>query len=457
MTYSADALEALASTVSGPVLARGAAEFAAEVAAQNTTVQHDPEVVVGAAAEADVVAAIRFAVANSLPVRVLATGHGSSSPVTDGVLITTSRLTELSIDPDSRIATIGAGHHWSEVVSAAAEHGLAPITGASGHVGVIGYLLGGGLGPLARTFGFSSDWVRGFRVVLADGRVVSANSVEHPELFWGLRGGKGGFGVVTSVQVELVPLTSFYGGSVFFDAEHIDSVFPVWVEWTKTVPELATSSAAILRLPPLEVIPEPLRGKTVLSIRFAFVGNPDEGARVFQPIRDAAPILVDVLAEMPAAQVSLIHNDPVEPGPAWDRGTMLTQIDAEFASTLLASVGGSAQVPFVLVELRHLGGATRRDVPGGSAVGGRSADYGIIFIGVPDPSLFGTVLPGVADGILASLAPWASPEINVNYAGGFAVPGSYQASWPAETFARLAEVRAQYDPNGVFPYGPAEG
>ncbi|QNE21108.1 FAD-binding oxidoreductase [Kribbella qitaiheensis] len=443
-------IDELRSSIAGPVLTRGDEGFTAEVAAHNTIAVHSPEVAVGATSEADVAAAVRVASKYAVPVRVLATGHGSVAGVTDGILITTSRLKDLSID--GRIARIGAGLDWAEVITAAAEHGLAPITGASDTVGTVGYTLGGGLGPLARTFGYSSDWARGFRVVTADGNVVSANAKENPDLFWALRGGKGGFGVVTSMDFELVPLTTLYGGAMFFDAEHIAAVLGAWADWTKTAPESASSSVAILRLPPLEVIPEPLRGKTLLNLRYAFVGDPAEGDRLLRPIRDLAPTLIDAVGEMPAANIAQIHNDPRDPGPGWVRGLLLDGIDDGFVSALLQAVGPEQQIPIVAVELRHLGGATRRDVPEGSAVGGREADFSLSFVGVPDPNLFADVLPPIVDGILAQLAPWTSAQNNINFAGGLELEGSYEASWSPATFARLAEVRTTFDPTSLFVY-----
>ncbi len=193
----------------------------------------------------------------------------------------------------------------------------------------------------------------------------------------------------------------------------------------------------------------------MLSVRFAYVGDPAEGKRLFEPIRDAGPTIIDAVAEMPAAEIATIHNDPTDPGPGWDRGMLLNEIDADFVSAFLGAAGPEQQVPFVAIEIRHLGGATHRDVPDGSAVGGRGGAYTLFMAGVPDPSLFTRVLPPAADALLAPLQPWISAENTINYAGGLIVPGSYEASWPAETFARLAEVRATYDPDTLFPYGPA--
>ncbi|MFG1817553.1 FAD-binding oxidoreductase [Kribbella sp. NPDC049174] len=445
-------MDQLRGAVAGPVFGPEDEGFAGEVAGFNLSAQHRPEVAVGITSEADAVAVVRAAASSGAPVRVLATGHGSPTPITDGVLVNTSRLSTVTID--GRIAHIEAGCRWAEVVAAAAEHGLAPITGASDAVGCIGYTLGGGLGPLTRTYGVSSDFARGFRVVTGAGEVVTANAEENSDLFWALRGGKGGLGLVVSMDFELVELSTLYGGSLFFAADDISTVFSTWVEWTKTAPETVNSSVAILRLPPIEAIPEPLRGKTSLTVRYAFAGDPAEGERLLQPIRDAGTAFIDGVGEMPASNIALIHNDPKDPVTAWDRGMLLTDLDADFAAAFLDVAGPDQQLPLVAIEIRLLGGAMHRDVPEGSAVGGRGGAYSLVMIGVPDPSLFEKVLPATADGVTAPLAGWISPEHTVNFAGGFSVPGSYEACWPADTFARLAEVRAAYDPDRVFPFGP---
>ncbi len=457
-TQFSEGLDRLRASVAGGVFLPDDDAFASNVAAFNVLIRHRPEVLVAATSESDVIAAVLFASENSLAVRIFSTGHGSYADVTDGVLITTSGLKGLSIDPEARVASIGAGHRWSDVIPAAAEFGLAPVAGSSANVSAVGYTLGGGIGPLSRTFGFTTDWVRSFRIVTADGQAITASETEHPDLFWALRGGKGGFGVVTSMTIELVSLETLYAGSLFFTTEHIASAFAAWAEWTKTVPESVTSSVVIFRFPPLDVIPEPLRGKTVLSVRYAFIGDPAEGARLLQPIRDVAPALIDGVAEMPASDIPLIHSDPTTPIPLWDGNVFqgLTDVGGDFTEAFLSVAGPEADIPLAAAEIRHVGGASRRDVPGGSAVGGRDADYTLLIAGVPDPSLFETVLPQMTASMTERLAPWLTGTTQVNFLPKASViAGGYAAAWPADVFARLAEVRERYDPAGRFPFGAA--
>lgn len=425
--------------------------YDAALAGFNTAFPQQPDYVVVANSESDVVEAVAFARDHNLPVFVLATGHGTHSSLTAGLVINVSGLSDVTIDAATRTATIGGGTRWAAVVAAASQHGLAPITGSSTNVGVVGYLTGGGLGPLARSHGFSSDWVRGFRVVTADGEVRVANASENSDLFWALRGGKGGFGVITEVTIELAPISSLYAGAVIFEEANIEQAFRAWVDYTATAPDSVTTSALVVNFPPFDFIPEPFRGRRLLMVRFAYVGDTATGEQLAAPIRAFAPVYMDGVREMPSTDVAQIHNDPSDPGPGWGLGGLLNDLDQDFATALLGVVGPGTQAPFIACEVRHIGAATTVDVPGGSAVGGRASGYTFHLIGAPDPSLFETVLPGAGAGFLAAIGRWVSPESNINFADS-SNPAEFRASWPAATFDRLAKIRAAVDPDDRFPY-----
>ena len=444
----------LAGLISGPVLTPEDPEFGPEISGFNLAVVHRPDVVVGITGVDDAVAAVTFARDNGMHVGMFATGHGSHVPVESGMLVTTGRIDHLSIDPASRIATIGAGVQWDVVVAAAAELGLAPVAGSSSNVGAVGYLLGGGLGPMSRSFGFSSDYIREFTLVTADGEVRTVSADENPDLFWALRGGKGGFGIVTEVRIELLELTQLYAGSLIFAEEHVETAMRGWVDYTRTEPDDVTTSAAVFHFPPAPQVPAPFRGRTLLMVRFAFPGDVAVGESLAAPLRALAPVEMDGIRDLAPAEVATIHNDPTEPGPAWSRGMLLGAIDQEFVTALLGFVGPGTQPPIMVTEIRQLGAATRTDVAGGSAVGGRASDFALALIGAPNPALFAEVLPAATDEVIAGIAPWISPETNINYAG-HPDEAEFQKSWPAATFARLAAIRADVDPQGVFAYGPA--
>lgn len=443
----------LRTRVTGPVLTSDDPGFADEVTGWLLNHEQTPDVVVGAASNADVVEAVKFAVAEGLAVRVQGTGHGAEVPIRDGVLVTTKRLGSLSIDEDTRLATIGAGLEWARVVAAAAPLGLAAITGSSSTVGVVGFLLGGGLGPLARSHGYGSDWVRGFELVTGDGELVQADAEHNSDLFWALRGGKGGLGVVTSVTVELAQLTTIYGGSLTFDAPDIDTALRAWVRFTATADAKVSTSVAIQRIPDLPFIPEIIRGRTLLAVRFAYPGDAATGERLAAPLRAAAPVYLDSLGELAVAQMDAVHADPKEPSAGWISGRLLKDIDEGLADVLLDFAGADKQVPFVSVEVRDLGSATQTDVAGGSAVSGRSGKGTLTVVGAPNPELFVDVVPRAASAFFGAVAPWISAENTINFAPPPQTHAEFEAIWPAETFERLTAIRQKYDPKGTFVYG----
>jgi FAD/FMN-containing dehydrogenase len=450
-TFTPASVDDLRRSLNCTVLVRGDDGIAQEVGAFNTLIHHDPDAVVAASSEADIAAAVRFAAEHGLPVHIRATGHGAEAPITSGLVISTQRLNSVTIDADAQTATIGAGARWRSVIDAAAPFGLAPVTGSSVNVGVVGYTVGGGLGPLVRSHGFTSDWVRGFRVVTAAGEIVTADANSNPDLFWALRGGKGGLGVVTQLTIELATVPALYAGGLFFDAPHIETALRAWVDWLPSAPENVSTSVALLSMPELEFIPAPLRGRKLLNLRFALPGDAAEGERLAAPLRAVAPVYIDGVGPMALTDVATIHNDPEAGGPSWTHGAGLNDINQDLITALLGVAGPESESPFVAVELRHLGAAAAHDVPAGSAVGGRDAAAMLTLIAA-GPSA--AAAPAEADAVTQAVAPWLSATTTVNFAGDITREGSIERSWPADIAARLAAIRAEYDPTHVFAFGP---
>jgi FAD/FMN-containing dehydrogenase len=440
----------LRSRIAGPVFEREDQGLAAEVACFNTVFSHTPDIVVGATCEADVTEAVRYAAREGLKVFVQTTGHGASAPLTCGLLITLWRLNGVRVDRRSRLATIEGGASWEPVIAAASEHGLVPVTGSSTSVGAVGYTLGGGFGPLCRTCGCTSDWVRAFRVVVAAGEVITASASENSELFWALRGGKAGLGIVTSMDVELLPEPTLYGGGLFFSAANCERVLAAWVEWTRSVPESVTSSVALIRMPDSDRVPFVLRGQYVLHLRYVCVGSASEGERLLAPLREQVPVLVDGVDVLPAVDIATVHQDPQESGPNWHKGMLLDRVDQAFVTALLATVGPETMSPFRGVEIRRLGGAVSRDVPEGSAVSGRSAGYTLALIGIPEPEGPHVDFDAYAQMVTDAIGPWVSSQANINFTGFITTIQDFELVWPHVTGERLTRIRQRYDPQELF-------
>ena len=445
-------LSELRGRVSGPVLTPQDEGFAEEIACFNLAIRHSPDLVVGAESAGDISEAVRFAADNGLKISVQATGH-TESTITSGLLLITKRMDAIEIDPEEKTVTVGAGVQWQPVIAAAAELGLAPIAGSSPMVGVVGYLTGGGLGPLVRSHGFSSDYLIEATVVTGSGETVTASADENQELLWALRGGKYGLGIVASATVRLVELDTIYAGSLFFSEEDIETALRGWIDWTADADERVSTSAAVMQFPPFEAVPEPLRGRRLLSLRFAFPGDVGDGEALAEPLRALAPVHLDALGEIPAAAIATVHNDPTDPSPSWVSGAMLDSADQEFASVLLSHVGAGTVNPFVSCEMRHLGAAAASDVDGGSAVGGRQAAFTLSVVGL-DPGQFESGLPAEFGSLVEEAGSWISPGTNINFMGAPESEERLASAWPAPIRTRLEEIRRKYDPEGVFASPP---
>jgi len=433
--------------IRGDVYLRGDPRARSEVAGFNTRVIHDPELVVCPVSTDDVVETVRFARERRLRIHVLSTGHGAVVPIRSGLVVSMRRLTALEVDPTRRRARMGGGTRWGAVMTEAGKSGLAPVAGASGTVGTVGFLLGGGLGPLARSHGFGSDfWIRA-TVVDGSGERIVASKERAPELLWALRGGGEVPGIVTELEVGLAQLPTLFGGSLVFAESEMSGAFRGWLEWTRTAHPRLTTSAAIARFP-ADAGPPPFRGKRILHLRFAYPGPADEGQRLAAPLRRLGTPVMDDIREMPATDIGRIHGDPTEPTPTWFTGTMLARVDDALATRVLAEVGPGSAGPFSMGEIRHLGEQTLRDVPEGSAVGGRSGLYTLSLLAMrPEPVL--AELPVAARRFHAALGPWLAPEANTNFVGESLAPEVVPRRWSPEIAERLAEVRRRHD-GGLF-------
>ena len=453
MTSSGATLDRLRGAVAGPVLAAGDPALPAEAAAFNLAVTHHPAVLVGATSAQDVAAAVGWAASRDLPVAVQATGHGPMAAADGAVLVTTGRLREVSVDPVRRLARAAAGVRWSEVIAATSPHGLAPLSGSSSHVGVMGYTLGGGLGHLSREYGFAADVVTRATMVTADGRVRQVDADSDPDLFWAIRGGKANFGVVTELEFALVPVASIVGGSVFYAAESAADVLHRYRTWTPTLPERTTTSIALMRMPDLPDLPEPLRGRFVVHLCFAHNGAGEEGEALLAPMLSAGRVVLSAVGPMPYSAADSIHQDPTEPSPSWGDSVLLRSLDAETVDALLAVAGPAVDSPLVMVELRHLGGALARQPVVPAAVAGREAAYLAFVVGLLTPAL-ATEVPAAGRSVLAALAPWSAGTSNLNFLGP-ATPERLAAAWTADDHRRLLAVKDAVDPSNVFRVGHA--
>jgi FAD/FMN-containing dehydrogenase len=445
----AAAVRGLAATLRGSVALPGEPGYAME--AFSTAVPLVAAAVVEPASVPDVLAAVRLAAAWGCPVAVQATGHGTAVPAHDALMISTRRLGGVRIDPVARTARIGAGVRTGELIQEAAAFGLAPLNGAAPLVGTVGYTLGGGIGPLGRAYGFAADHVRELDIITADGQLRTASPTRHADLFWAVRGGKGNFGVITSMQLDLFPVARLYGGGLLFPGSAAAQVLHTYREWTATLPDQLSSSVALLRPPSAAALPEPVRGQLTVHVRIAYAGPATEGADLVRPLRAAGPVLVDTVTEMPYAGVSSIHHEPTEPGPHHNRSALLDRLEPATIATLLAVAGPDSGCPLPLVELRHLGGAFARTPRHPNAVGHRGAAFSLLTAATAEPGELDLVQSTQRE-LIQAMTPWrrgAGPCLSF-MGSDEAGPRDVRSSYEDDAFRRLREVKAAYDPDNLF-------
>ena len=338
--------------------------------AWNLTADLRPAVVVLASSVTDVVDAVEYAAERGLRIVVQGTGHGA--PVhgsLDGTLLLNMReMRGVEIDAENRRARVEAGVLWEEVVGPAGEHGLAALHGSSPNVGVVGYSLGGGIGWMARMHGLSAESVLAVEIVTADGAVVRADRTQNTDLFWALRGGGGGLGVVVAMEIALYPVEELVAGMMIWPWERSAEVLTRYVEWAENAPKSVSASGRMIQVPPLPEIPEEIRGRQIVVIDGAVLGTEAEANEILAPLRELGPE-IDTFATVPAASLVRLHMDPEPPMPVLGDGVMVDALDADAIAAMVAVAGPGTDSPLIIVELRQLGGTLRERRPGAGALG----------------------------------------------------------------------------------------
>lgn len=412
-----------------------------------------PALVVEAASPADVAAAVRFAREADLGVAVQATGHGMGRTPDGALLVSTRRLDGVSVDAASRTARLGAGATWAPVLTEAQKHGLSPLAGSAPHVGAVGYTLGGGMGWLARRHGLSADKVLAFELVTASGELRRVTADVDPDLFWALRGGgAGSLGIVTAMEIELVQVADVYAGNLLYPAELAPEVFDRFGEWVADVPDELTSAVAIMNYPPIDEVPEPVRGRSFAVIRGCWCGPVEEGQRLLDDWRDWREPAIDLFGPMPFGEMAAISQDPVDPLPAVVTSDSLPRLDPAVADILIRHTLPSAGPPeLIFTEVRHGGGALAAD--GGA---GRRALRDVAFFthaaGIVDPTDPRRVADHVAS-LREAMAPHRSAHAYLNFLEGDERRARTPEAFSADEWVRLQAVKASVDPDGRFGYG----
>ncbi|MFF8867302.1 FAD-binding oxidoreductase [Streptomyces sp. NPDC015139] len=423
-----------------------------------------PAAAVTARSAGDVRAAIARARARGLGVRVHATGHASATarPMDEALLIRTELTGGVRIDPHRRIARIPAGTGWGAVVAAAAPYGLAAPHGSSPTVGAVGYLLGGGLSMYARHTGLAANSVRAVELVTADGEERRVAADLDPELFWALRGGGGGFGVVTAVEVALFPVAGVVTGAAFWPAGQAGRLLPLWRAWTERAPHEATTSVRVMNLPKLPEVPAVLSAGPVLCLDGTVVapGSEDlavarrQAGELLGPLRAAAEPLMDTWHEAGPTAVPETHMDPPEPVPVLGDHMLLDELGDDGITAFLRATVDRPRSALTVAELRQLGGGLAEAGPHHGALGRLDARFAYSGAGVPGFGGTEEEIRAHCGEVRSALAPWDTGRTTPTFVASLEQPQGHLTPDAVRTADR---VRARVDPDGLFRGDVAPG
>ncbi|HEY5052669.1 MAG TPA: FAD-binding oxidoreductase [Solirubrobacterales bacterium] len=417
--------------------------------AWNLTADQHPEAVVFAESGDDIAVVVRFAASRGLRVAGQGTGHGAAAlgSLEETVLVKTERMRGVEIDPDAQTARVEAGVLALELGEAAQAHGLCTLPGSAPDVGVIGYTLGGGLSWLSRRYGFACNRVRAIELVTAEGEAATVDADNDADLFWALRGGGGGYAIVSALHVDLLPIAEVYAGALLFPAAVGAEGVRRYRDWAASMPDEVTSVVRFLRPPPLPDVPEPLRDTPLLTIDAACIGSQEEGERLIAPLREIGEPIMDTFGQIPAAGLSRIHMDPEQPVPGLGHHLTIRDLPDEAIDAFVSLAGPDAGSPLLLAELRQLGGALARPAEGGGALSKLDAGFVMLGIGMPMTPELGAAVKDRLDSFDEAMGPWRADGGYFNFAER---PCDADAILPPETCIRLAEIKRQWDPDGTI-------
>lgn len=368
---------------------------------------------------------------------VFSTGHGIPpiGDTSERILLDMSAFDQVEIDPVARIARIGGSVQWGQLIDAANEFGLTAPFGSAASVGVVGYMMGGGIGFMSRHLGLGCNAIRAAELVTPDGRVCRIDAASDPDLFWALRGGGGGFGVITALEVELTPVPEMAGGVLVWGIEDAQRVLGVWSKWTRNIPEDVTSAVRMAQIP----------GGPALTAIVVTAPRPAlELEAILGPLTAEAPMLNTVRDTDPAAFLAEYTDpeiDPNEPPHAYEHVLLdhfpdeAVQLAAEFAHP---ETGCGA----MMVELRHMGGALGQPSTGGGAMNRIDGEYCLFVVGFPNNA---AKMAHAVD----VLSDFGRGQTYFNF-----MPRRIgrQTAYPDPAVERLADLYEAMDPEGLLDH-----
>ncbi|MBZ0279220.1 MAG: FAD-binding oxidoreductase [Anaerolineae bacterium] len=416
----------------------------------NGMIDRRPALIVQCVDAADVITAVHYARDNHLPLAIRGGGHNGAGLglVDDGLVIDLSLMKGIHVDAKAGTVRVEGGCTWGDVDHAAHPFGLAVPSGFISTTGVGGLTLGGGLGYLTRKYGLTIDNLLAVDVVLADGRLVTANADDHSDLFWAVRGGGGNFGVVTSFLFKANPVSTVYGGPIFWPLEQAQTVMKQWRDFIMNAPEDINGWFGFHHVPPVPMFPEEHHLKKVCVVTWCYTGDMEHAEAIFKQIRQFAPALMDFAGPIPWPALQSLFDALYPPGLQWYwRADFVKEINDQ-AIDLHVKYAEQLPTGHSTMHLYPINGKAHRVGKQDTAWSYRDANFAQVIVGVdPDPANNQRMTKWAQD-YWDALHPHSAGGAYVNMMmeeGEERVKAAYR-----DNYQRLATVKAKYDPNNLF-------
>ena len=440
-------LSTLHRVVRGRVLLPGDDGFDDASRAWNLAVPQRPAAVVHVADEQDVIAVVRVAGEQGFVVSAQPGGHGATTALDGTILLRTGALNQVAVDRSAGTARVGSGVKWGQLLAALDGTGLIGMAGSNPDVSVVGYLLGGGLSWFGRRYGIGSRSLRAAHIVDGDGNYRWADDASDPDLMWALRGGGGEFGIVTEVEIELHTEPDLNGGKLMFPITEAASVLHAFAKVTPHAPDGLTCWASLMHFPDLPDLPEPLRGNSFAVVDVTWLGDPDEGAELIAPLREAGTLLSDSFGPITIGRLGEVAAEPTTPMPFIEWGGILPDMDASTIERLVSVGGDRTRTALTVLQVRHLGGALA--VPGGrpGAITHVGAEYVVFTFGVAAAAELVAPIRASLDAVAQGCGPAPTALIPLTFLGS---DMDRSAVHDSDTLSRLRAVKQRVDPDQVI-------
>jgi FAD/FMN-containing dehydrogenase len=445
VVLNAEAIEQFHKGLRGGHLLRDDDGYDAARKIYNAMIEHRPAIIARCAGAADVIAAVNFARNNGLLVSVRGGGHNvSGNAVCDGgLMIDLSPMKSVHVDPQDKTVRAEAGVTWGEFDRETQAFGLATTGGLVSTTGIAGLTLGGGLGWLMGNYGLACDNLISVDVVTADGRLLTASKSRNEDLFWGLRGGGGNFGIATSFEFQLYPVGPMLGGILIHRLDKAAEVIRLYDDFTRTSPDELGTFVGFVTSP---------EGERVMAIFVSYNGAVEEGERILKPLREFGPPLADMIGPMTYVQVQRMMDDGFPAGRQnyW-KSNFLKGLDTQAINVIIDHVA-KAPSPHSAVAIEQFSGAVNRVGINDTAFNHRNARYNLLIVGIwTDPAAKADNVRWVRD-LWDAMAPYSSGGVYVNYLGQEADEGAerVKSAYGSEKYARLVAIKQKYDPINLF-------